>query len=322
MRVLGWGLVAFAGLAGLLSLDPAIVGLSHTTPVLQAISLRGLLAAGTLGLAALALISAVVLRLAGTAVPQLWGLAALAGIVGGGHLGVLIERGVADEAFATKPDGAIDVLTVNTLGTAGGTDGLVGLIDELNPDVVALQETMPEQAESIAADVLGDYQVFTHTTGPQPVQGTALLVSVDLGDYRQTEAPATTFGGVWAVPVTGEGPDLLSVHLVPPIPELVETWAAELTSLTQMCDRVPGMIMAGDFNATVDHAVIRDAGCVDASIGVGGRGTWPAGRSPWLGAPIDHVLVDPGVWRPAAARVLEAPDAGDHRAVLARLLPV
>ena len=322
MKVLGWVLVGVGVIAGVLTLDPAVVGLSEITPVLQAVALRGLLAigAGVVGLVPV-LVSLPLRRTAGKG-RRLLVLGVVALLVAAGHVGVLMERGTsAGEPFAVAPDGAIDVLTVNTLGARGGVDGLVAMIDELEPDVVALQETPAEHAAQVAAEVAGEYRVFTATTGPQPVQATALLVSAGLGEYRQREAPATTFGGVWVSPVEGAGPELLSVHPVPPVPGNVSTWRAELAAITGLCARVDGVVLAGDFNATVDHAALRDSGCVDGSVDTGGHATWPASRSPLLGTPIDHVLMDPGAWQPVASRVLDAPAAGDHRAVLVRIVP-
>lgn len=323
MRGLAWAGVGLLVLVAVLSLDPALVGLSETTPVLQAIAMRGWLCAGGVGLGVVLLLVALLVRRTQGRGRRLLVLGAVAVLVGLGHGAVLLERGTALPAtLGPQPDGAIDVLTLNTLGAAGGVDPIIAMIDDLAPDVVALQETPADDAERVVEGVAGTYQLFTHTTGPSPVAATALLVSVDLGEYVQAPAPATTFGGVWARPVDGEGPELLSVHPVPPVVQNVATWRQELTLLTGLCERLPGIILAGDLNATVDHAAIRDAACVDGSVGVGGIGTWPAGRHPLLGAPIDHVLHDPGSWRASAARVLDAPGSGDHRAVLVRLVPV
>lgn len=321
MRAFGWILVAALGLAGFLTLDPALIGLSEITPVLQAIAMRGLLAGVALGLGVLlglaGLITAYATRGGGR---RLLVLGLIAVVVGTGHGGVLAERGIGTGApFGPKPDGAIDVLTLNTLGTTGGIEELVATIDDLRPDAVALQETPPDDAERIADALAHDYQVFTHTTGPNPVQGTALLVAAELGEYEQTDAPATTFGGVWARPLDG-GPELLSVHPVPPVPSNVQTWRAELAALTGLCDRVDGVVLAGDLNATVDHVSLRASACIPSAVGVGGHGTWPADRSAWLSTPIDHVLADPRAWQPIGARVLTV-GGGDHHAVLVRLVP-
>lgn len=322
MKVVGWVLAGLLVIAGIVTLDPAVVGLSELTPVLQAISLRALLAIGGGVLGLLLVLVSLALRKTPGKGRRLLVVGVVALVVGAGHYGVLLERGTsAGEPFGVAPDGAIDVLTVNTLGARGGVDDVVAMVDELEPDVIALQETPAQDAERIAAEAAGDYQVFTATTGPQPVQATALLVAVGLGEYQQREAPATRFGGVWATPVDGTGPELLSVHTVPPVPSNVPTWRAEMAAMTGLCARVEGVVLAGDFNATVDHAALRESACVDGSVDTGGHGTWPADRSPLLGAPIDHVLMDPETWEPIASRVLEGPGSSDHRAVLVRIAP-
>lgn len=328
MRSVGWVVVGMLTAAAVLSLDPAVVGLSEVTPMLQVIALRGLLAAVLLVLGVgLIVIGAILLRAArrrGTrgAGPQALVLGLVSVLIAVGHVGVLVERGLArDDPLGATQDGAIDVLTLNTFGTAGGVAPVVALIEQIDPDVVALQETPVADADRIASLLGGDFQVFTDTTGPQPVQATALLVAESLGDYVLATPPDTTFGGVWARPADGDGPELFSVHLIPPMVGRVGTWRDELAVVTQLCARVPGAVVAGDLNATVDHATLRDGACVDGSVEVGGLGTWPTDRPALLGAPIDHVLADPGSWRPAASQVLDAPGAGDHRALLVRLVP-
>lgn len=79
---------------------------------------------------------------------------------------------------------------------------------------------------------------------------------------------------------------------------------------------------AGDYNATRDHAVLREASCLDAAAeaGAAGAGTWPADRPRWQGAQIDHMLLDGEAWQVLGAQVLESP-GGDHRPVLALLAP-
>ena len=86
----------------------------------------------------------------------------------------------------------------------------------------------------------------------------------------------------------------------------------------------PPRVLAGDFNATLDHAELRrllGRGYRDAAeqAGVALRPTWPADRSllPAL-VTIDHVLADHRV-RVIAVRTVAVPGS-DHRGVLADLL--
>src|SRR3954451_20396616 len=83
-------------------------------------------------------------------------------------------------------------------------------------------------------------------------------------------------------------------------------------------------ILAGDFNATLDHAELRrllGRGYRDAAeqAGSGLHMTWPAGKSlPPAVLAIDHVLADRRV-RVASARTVAIPGS-DHRGVLAELV--
>lgn len=118
------------------------------------------------------------------------------------------------------------------------------------------------------------------------------------------------------------------VHPLPPIDaDWTGRWRATLAGL----DDPPGggaQVLAGDFNATLDHVAFRAllaAGWVDAadSVGAGLRPTFNGLRwgDPVPPVTLDHVLVDEDT---LIERVLVLPLAGsDHRMVVARLrLPV
>jgi endonuclease/exonuclease/phosphatase (EEP) superfamily protein YafD len=83
-------------------------------------------------------------------------------------------------------------------------------------------------------------------------------------------------------------------------------------------------ILAGDFNATLDHDELRrliGRGYRDAAeqAGSGLRMTWPTDKSPLPAmVAIDHVLADRRI-RVAGARTVAIPGS-DHRGVLADLV--
>jgi endonuclease/exonuclease/phosphatase family metal-dependent hydrolase len=86
----------------------------------------------------------------------------------------------------------------------------------------------------------------------------------------------------------------------------------------------PPRLLAGDFNATLDHAELRrllDRGYRDAAeqAGVALRPTWPGDRAliPTV-VTIDHVLADRRI-RVISVRTVAIPGS-DHRGVLADLL--
>jgi endonuclease/exonuclease/phosphatase family metal-dependent hydrolase len=114
-----------------------------------------------------------------------------------------------------------------------------------------------------------------------------------------------------------------AVHPPPPIDgERIAQWRASLEALLPAGPGEPLTVLAGDFNATLDHAALRavlDRGLVDAAdaVGAGLRPTWPrAARRPPI--TIDHVLAD----RRIAVRAFTVHDVAgtDHSAVVADLV--
>jgi endonuclease/exonuclease/phosphatase (EEP) superfamily protein YafD len=108
----------------------------------------------------------------------------------------------------------------------------------------------------------------------------------------------------------------------------LSNWRADLSWLGNQCRR-GNVIMAGDFNATLDHldrlgddtfATCTDAALAKRSAAVG---TWPTLVPPLLGSPIDHVMFS-GEWQATGMRVVTSEDdaGSDHRPILAWLGPI
>jgi endonuclease/exonuclease/phosphatase family metal-dependent hydrolase len=205
--------------------------------------------------------------------------------------------------------------------------------------VVVLPETTAPLGEQVAIAMRdGGSPMWVHTQSFDQVakaRSTTLLISPDLGDYRVVSADApgppgntNTLPTVVADPVSGTGPRIVAVHAVAPIRWELRNWRSDLDWLAEQCTG-DDVIMAGDFNATVDHFAGRgtDGGdlgrCADAAAagGAGGLGTWPTGVPPLLGSPIDHVMSTPA-WTVEGFRVIDGlDDAGsDHRPVVATLV--
>jgi endonuclease/exonuclease/phosphatase (EEP) superfamily protein YafD len=121
--------------------------------------------------------------------------------------------------------------------------------------------------------------------------------------------------------VRGHAVRLQLAHPVPPLPRRVGLWRRELGRLRDAAtaaDRTP-MVLAGDFNASQDHAAFRrvlDTGVRDAARLAGHDRTpsWPARLTPAFGAQIDHVLVSED-FSANSARFLRLTGT-DHRALL------
>jgi endonuclease/exonuclease/phosphatase family metal-dependent hydrolase len=115
----------------------------------------------------------------------------------------------------------------------------------------------------------------------------------------------------------------VAVHTMPPAvsPAQVRAWSADLAALPSP---EPGVlrVLAGDFNATLDHAALRAVlarGYVDAAQAVGRAAawTWRPLRAPLPRLTLDHLLVDPRI---GVATLATVPVHGsDHRALVSDL---
>jgi endonuclease/exonuclease/phosphatase (EEP) superfamily protein YafD len=262
--------------------------------------------------------AASVLPLAAALVLRRWRQAGVAALVVAAFAVFVVPRTVAE----TSPDGApLVVMSVNVYHGLGDARRVMELIRRERPDLVSVQELTPEAVARL--DAAGIAKVLPYRAlRPQPgASGTGLFARYPLTGGRGLDA-ATTFDMARATLRTqGHEIDVLSVHTMPPLPgPPVDGWLRDVR-LMPRADRGTVRILAGDFNATLDHGPLRgllasgyrDAG---ATAGKGLVPTWPQGNSlPPI--TIDHVLVDStvGVRR---VDVFDVPGS-DHRAVVAHL---
>jgi endonuclease/exonuclease/phosphatase (EEP) superfamily protein YafD len=304
---------------------PQAVGLARTWPIANVVALRG---------------SAVVLVVAGlllllflsAVIPPLRGFLASLMIVlvlfVAANTAVLAVRGLGFDAAtraASTPTGDIRVFSWNTLGAAPGPITIARLAAEADADVVTLPETTHAQAVVIARYLKGTgrpMRVFSASTEAGiSSRSTSLLVARSLGRYRLASDDLThVVPTIVAEPVDGTGPTLVAVHTAAPVLGQVPAWSADLTTVLRLC-REPDTILAGDFNATVDHMRTL-SGCSDAAVstGSGGVGTWPTRLPALVSAPIDHVLYG-ARWHAVDAQVVTGEDdaGSDHRPIIATL---
>lgn len=343
---IAWAAAGLVGGVAVLGVAPRLVGLSMTTPWAQGVQLRAASAAGCLALAVVLLVVAGLVRLARRRAahrrtpPQALVLALVLVLVAGGHAGALALRtevpaGTADGTSAARPGDL--VVTALNAGPDGATpDDVAALALRRGSQVLALSETRPEAARAVAdelaaagrpvqllsAEPVGPALPGSWAEGlllPLVRADTHLLVAEELGPYVAEPAPPLLGGAVVARPADGDGPPLASVHTLPAVPVLFDMgrWRAETAMAVALCARLPGGVVAGDLNATRDHAVLRGSACDPAAAVTGG--SWPTDLPPALASPIDHVLADPGTWS-VVGRALD--DVGsDHRAVTAVLRP-
>jgi endonuclease/exonuclease/phosphatase (EEP) superfamily protein YafD len=216
------------------------------------------------------------------------------------------------------------VLTVNLFGGAADLRQVVALADAERVDVLSLQEVSPETLAAL--DEQGLSRVLPRRVdGARPGSaGTVLATRLELLDERVEEDPIGFAQAVATVRSSAGRPvDVVAVHPPPPLDgERHAAWR-------RILDRLPPAgegrvrVLAGDFNATLDHHMLRrvlgrgyqDVADVDGS---GLTTTWPVGRRFPPALTIDRVLADRrlGVGRFVVREIR----GSDHKAVLADLL--
>ncbi|MFI5941567.1 endonuclease/exonuclease/phosphatase family protein [Streptomyces uncialis] len=304
---------AGAWFAGLLLLGVSVVmgcriaDVDGVTPVPQLLAFLPWLLAPT----ALALLLAVLAR---WRTGLVWGVLALGAV-----------------AWYTEPYGKVSdpagqalarlrVMTSN-VEYGGATDALIKAAGRERPDLLFVQECDPGCLAALRGKLGGDYP---HSSAVEEygAAGSAILSRTPL--RRTGGIPGSTLGMPGAVAeVKGRPVRLQLAHPMPPLPGELGTWRRELDALHDFAAAGDGpTIVAGDFNATQDHAAFRrllDTGLRDgARIADASRtATWPASTARLIGAQIDHVLVSEE-FAASGARFLDLGDT-DHRTVVVDL---
>ncbi len=316
---------------------PAFFRLERTFPIAQIVSFRGMLAVAFAALIVLALLFAIVRPLRGFALS----LALIAAVAMVANVAIVATRGIGTETLPAKTEDSIRVMTWNTAGAATAPATVAQIAVAMDADIVTLPETTIETGEEVALAMrdLG-HPMWAHYTDYPSTQwdagSTTLLISPELGDYAVIESSldgssnTSTVPSAVAMPTSGDGPIVVAAHAVAPRQSYMQYWRSDLQWLADQCvdDNV---IMAGDFNATIDH--MRNLGvdggtlgrCHDgaAETGNGGVGTWTAEIPALVGAPIDHVMAS-SHWKPTGSLVLKSMDGSgsDHRPLIVQFEPV
>ncbi|TDW30915.1 endonuclease/exonuclease/phosphatase family protein [Cryobacterium psychrophilum] len=329
-------LVAVAAAATLLVFAwPQAFGLQNTWVIAHAVSLRGLAVVGA-GFLVLLFLLLSRFRPWRRTMTVFIVLTLLFGVA---NVGILASRGLGEEAAAqaTPASDSVTVLSWNTLGDAPGAAAIAKLALEQNASVITLPETTQEAGIAVAEAMRsGGRPMWVHTLAFDEIskaRSTTLLISPDLGDYTVTNEAGSGPPGntnvlptVVATPVNGVGPTIVAVHAVAPIEFEMSNWRSDLDWLADQCQN-DNIIMAGDFNATIDHMSGRGSedgavlgNCHDAALSSGSAaiGTWTTKIPALLGSPIDHVLTSSN-WTVTNMHVITSLDSAgsDHRPIVA-----
>jgi endonuclease/exonuclease/phosphatase (EEP) superfamily protein YafD len=235
--------------------------------------------------------------------------------------------GPSPAVAAERSSSTLRVLTANLQLGEADTARVVELAVAQHVDVLALQEVTPAALARLRA--AGLTRAFPHVAGraADGPAGTMVFATRRLG---AVERVPTGFG-TWQVTVRGRGGPVhvLAVHARPPIGDASD-WRADQQAVRAAARALDGpTVLAGDFNATMDHAPMRELvgrGYADAATQARSQWqpTWPAaGEVSRFGLgvpsllPIDHVL---SRQRMVALSTRTFTVAGtDHRALLAVL---
>src|SRR5690554_822262 len=315
----------------LVSAWPQLFGLQRTPLVAHAVSLRALASAVAIGLLLLVVVVATVGRGFRSMAASLTVMLIAFVLV---NAAVLSTRGFGGQPVAEAQTADVTVLTWNTLGPATEPEVIAKLALETGADIVTLPETTIDTATRVAVLMReGGKPMWANTLAYSehlPAQSTSLLTSTELGqyDYDSLARGTAVLPTMVATPRSGDGPTIVAVHAVAPLLDQFDNWRADLKLLADFCTG-GNIIMAGDFNATLDHMTglgsqpgFALGDCSDAAMGAGSAalGTWPTRLPVILGAPIDHVLATSD-WSVTSAEVIQSLDesGSDHRPIVATL---
>jgi endonuclease/exonuclease/phosphatase family metal-dependent hydrolase len=241
--------------------------------------------------------------------------------------GAVLSRAVRSPRRAPATGPRVRVATVSLMKGRVQAGPVLDLVRRYDVDVLSVQELTPDAEAALRAAGIGQLLPTSHVIPARPGSVTAASGAVWT---RLTVAERGAEPGTFEQPTVRLAVDgardvaLTAVHTAPPAtsPAAVRAWADDLAALP---DPEHGVlrVLAGDFNATLDHGALRAVlrrGYVDAARGVGGAlaWTWRPLRLRFPRLAVDHVLVDPRITVTSVALVTVA--GSDHRGVVADLV--
>ena len=236
-------------------------------------------------------------------------------------LGVTLQPPPTADAPVAAHGPEVRLLTANVFFGRASMAELVEIVKTERVDVLSLQEFTPDARSGLEEEGLRaqlPYEVVDPRWG---AAGSGLY-----SRYPLTALPPLP-GTVMAHPraaleLAGRKVEVTAVHPLPPIdPQGRADWKHSLSTLPTATSGGALNILAGDFNATLDHARFRGlldrGGYTDAADRDGGglKSTWGFSGFPRL--TLDHILIPPSV----AVRSYDVLrlSGSDHRPVLATL---
>lgn len=247
------------------------------------------------------------------------GRAALLGGAAAAVVAVVVPRTRASAQPSVVGGRRLRVMSANVFKGKADAEALVALVRDLRPDVLAMQEQNPRFVGELTA--AGLLELLPHRVigdGGRLADGSIFsrFPLEETGLELQSEFVAAIIDVPGGPPVP-----FICAHPMPPsAPRWEASWLRCLAALPAPTGWMTGGLVAGDFNASLDHPQFRSilsGGWRDAGNECGGGllPTW--GDHGILRLTIDHILGPPG-----AAFVDYRVDrlaGSDHRAVTATI---
>lgn len=243
-------------------------------------------------------------------------------------VGIVLVANVAPRAFSdARPNGVgqqVRLMTANLLTGIADAQFIVQEVRKRGIDVLAMQELTPDMVRDL--DRAGLNQVLPNRVFLDEPGGSGSGLASKFPLTRRNLTPPGTLQQAGAlVDLPGKDIEVVSVHPLPPVVTAgPEAWQRELAGLPSPDSTGSIRVLAGDFNATLDHVGLTrllNKGYVDAAdqVGKGLIHTWPSNSGFWPPpVTIDHVLVDSKVLVDTVD-VFDVPGS-DHRAVVTQFV--
>ncbi|MFI7232773.1 endonuclease/exonuclease/phosphatase family protein [Nonomuraea angiospora] len=223
------------------------------------------------------------------------------------------------EATTGRP---LKVMTINMLFGRADAATIMELVREFQPNVLSTQELTPGAVTDLDEAGLKELMPYRVLQDEWSAGGSGLYSRHPVEPLWDVMPPVGHQMPAALISLPGGKPvEFIDAHPFPPLgPQVVEWNEAMAAFPSASPDRI--RIIAGDFNASLDHAALRGLlarGYKDAAdtVGAGLIPTWPANKRVPPIITIDHVLVDERVGVKEVS-VRDVPKT-DHRAVLAEL---
>ncbi|USX49715.1 endonuclease/exonuclease/phosphatase family protein [Lentzea sp. HUAS12] len=241
---------------------------------------------------------------------------------------VVLVANVAPRAFSdARPNGVgqqVRLMTSNLLVGIADAEAIVREVKARRVDILAMQELTPDMVADL--ERAGLNQVLPNRVFLDEPGGSGSGIASRFPLSRRNLTPPGTLQQAGAlVDLPGKDIEVVSVHPLPPVVDAgPEAWQRELAGLPAPDSTGAIRVLAGDFNATLDHVGLTrllNKGYVDAAdqVGKGLIHTWPSNSGFWPPpVTIDHVLVDSKIVVDTVD-VFDVPGS-DHRAVVTQFV--